>query len=145
MFIAGKSLAIESISIKISIESGVESETMRIYGPGEFTSLRQIYRLLNADDVVKVEFSCTLIHDTKPQYENDEPYSRTKSEYGFYDAELTPGYVEGWVPDKADDETKEKIRRWAILEADSRAIHEESRYDEADEYGDSLGDDYGCY
>ncbi|KAK5711523.1 hypothetical protein LTR17_018351 [Elasticomyces elasticus] len=140
MWMAGEFLAIEDMSIKISIKEGVvESKNMRIYSPSEFVSLQKAYRLLNADDVLKAHFSCTLAHDAKPQYEDDKPYTRTKDEYSSWDAEIPPGYIEGWIPDKATNDANEETRSDAILEADARATHEETRYDEADEYGADYG------
>ncbi|KAK4892324.1 hypothetical protein LTR27_009158 [Elasticomyces elasticus] len=136
MFIAGQPLAIENVSIKISIKSGVESETIQIYGPLEIIGLQKIYRLLNADDVVEAEFSCTLVYDAKPKYEDDTPYTRTQSEYDSWDFDTLPGYLEGWVPDRTENDANEETRSGEIFKADSWATFEETRYDEADEYGD---------
>ncbi|KAK5687733.1 hypothetical protein LTS10_001873 [Elasticomyces elasticus] len=126
MWMAGKSLTIEDMSIKISIKDGVESETLQIYGPLETVALQKIYRLLNADDVVKAEFSCTLVYDAKPKYEDDTPYTRTLSEYNSWDFDTLPGYLESWAPDKATNDANEETRSDAILEADARAIFEET-------------------
>ncbi|KAK5732248.1 hypothetical protein LTR17_010694 [Elasticomyces elasticus] len=136
MWMTGKSLAFENMSIKISIKGGVESEIMQIYGPLEIVGLQKIYRLLNADDVLKAGFSCTLVYDAESKYEDDTPYTRNLSEYNSWDFDTLPGYLEGWVPVRMENDANEKTRTGEIFKADSWATFEEMRYDEADEYED---------
>ncbi|KAK4944714.1 hypothetical protein LTR10_015884 [Elasticomyces elasticus] len=67
---------LQDIRLKITSEDGSCLDAMLIYGFDEVMSLQEVYQRLNADGVVKAEFSCTA-YIFPQRYEDDRPYGRT--------------------------------------------------------------------